>query len=87
MARMALAYTSGGVESVALIDQDALDSLAEWLCQDKQIHDALEAHRTSKVQDFVFDKQVKEQGYCNVCKDFAGEILAHFDLVQKRETL
>lgn len=91
MANMALAYTSSGVESVALIDQDALDSLSTWLCSEKEYHYPIEKMRESKdngiprkIGDTEFDRQQKTNGgYCNLCKDFAGEILSHFELVRK----
>lgn len=83
MANMVLAYTSSGVESVALLTEQNLDSLATWLCSDNEYHYYKEANSSFRVADHEFDKQVKAQGYCNLCKDFAGEILAHFDLVRK----
>lgn len=94
MANMALAYTSSGVEAVALIDQEALDSLGTWLCYEKEYHYPIEQQRqhnnpnlwrpSAKVADAEFESQKKENGgYCDICKDFAGEILSHFELVRK----
>ena len=85
MAEIRLAYTSSGVEPVALIDQDALDSLATWLCADRCFHDAVDRH---KCEENCFlcnrhERQVKKQGYCDLCRNFAGELLSHFDLVKK----
>ena len=73
------------VESVALIDQDALDSLATWLCQTNEYHDVIERSRTLKISDCEFERQVKANGYCNHCRDFAGELLSHFDIVKNPE--
>lgn len=87
MAKMALAYTSGGVESVALIDEDALISLAIWLCNDNEYHHEKEKCHTMQTSDKEFDSQMKKQGYCNTCRDFAGEILSHFNLVKESVTL
>ena len=81
---MTLAYTSSGVEDVTVIDQEKLNQLARWLCQEKEYHYPLEKMRTRQVADHEFERQQKENGgYCQICKDFAGELLSHFDLSAK----
>ncbi len=81
---MTLAYTSSGVEDVTVIDEAKLDDLARWLCQDKDYHYYIEKSRTRVLADNEFDRQLRKNGgYCNVCKDFAGEILSRFDLSTK----
>ncbi len=86
MAEIVLAYTSSGVESVAVIDQDGLDALATWLCREKDFHFEASQHKCTGADCYsckAFDKQVEKQSYCNRCRDFAGELLSHFDLVRK----
>jgi hypothetical protein len=84
MPTLAIANTSSGVERVSVLDKDALDSLACWLCSDKEYHYPVEKLQTRSVNDHEFERQVKHNGgYCNICRDCAGEILSHFDLVKK----
>ena len=83
MAELRLAYTSSGVESVALIDQEALDSLASWLCNDNAYHDRQRYGPGSRSSAKEFTHEVVVSGYCDCCKHHAGEILAHFNLVRK----
>ena len=87
---MTLAYTSSGVEDVTVIDQEKLNDLARWLCQEKEYHYPIEKMReagrtpNTRAEDARFDREVKENGgYCHICKDFAGEILSHFDIAPK----
>ena len=91
MTRTRLAFTSSGVETVALIAQEELDALATWLCEDKEYHYPIEKMRESKdniiprkISDVEFERQKKANGgYCNLCRDFAGEMLSKFELVMK----
>ncbi len=81
---MTLAYTSSGVESVTLIDQEKLDHLARWLCQENEYHYVVEKSRCCAATDQAFESQQQQNGgYCHICKDFAGELLSHFDLSTK----
>lgn len=84
-----LAHTSSGVETVSQLDKDALDKLAKWLCEENSYHDfalKLTAGYTADQVEQQFDRQQKTNGgYCDRCKDFAGELLANFDLVEGKE--
>jgi hypothetical protein len=76
-----LAYTSSGVEQVVILDRADLDALALWLCADDCYHDKLEhwADRSCSDDDFMAQQKVNG-GYCNVCRDHAGAILAIFNV-------
>jgi len=93
MRNAVLANTSSGVETVSALDHDALDNLGRWLCQEKDYHDKHDAfHRNGHIgcEDEAFRQFEEEQkdngGYCNVCRDFAGELLSQFDLQVKPVT-
>jgi hypothetical protein len=71
--------TDYGVISAKPLDKSHLGSLAKWLCQEKSIHDNYLSHL--KISDRAWEQQVeKNGGYCDKCRDFAGEILSNFDL-------
>ncbi len=86
-----LAHTSSGVETVSQLDKDALDNLAKWLCQENGYHDVKRPRDKLTTEEWdrsceVFEKQQQRNGgYCNTCKDFAGELLANFDLTEGKE--
>ncbi len=85
-----LAHTSSGVETVSQLDKDALDKLAKWLCRENAYHDDKHPHGLSADawdrSCEVFEKQQQRNGgYCNTCRDFAGELLANFDLTEGKE--
>ena len=86
-----LAHTSSGVETVSQLDKDALDKLARWLCEENAYHDTHYYSRQQRehnveADDRRYDAEYKANGgYCDRCKDFAGELLANFDLTEGRE--
>ena len=74
-----LVSTDYGVVRGKPLDESQLGNLAKWLCQEKYIHDNYLPHL--KISDSAWEKQVaKNGGYCDKCRDFAGEILSNFDL-------
>jgi hypothetical protein len=90
MRNPALAHTSFGVETVSILDREALENLARWLCQENEYHDRLESYgreKSKKERDSGYDLFEAEQnlngGYCNKCRNFAGELLSEFDLKVK----
>ena len=80
---MCLVLTDSGVADCPVIDQEQLDALAKWLCDQNSYHDRLAEWATAS--DEAFERQCKEQGYCNACRDFAGEILARFTLTERTD--
>ena len=69
--------TDGRVEDALPIDRKKLDLLAGFLCGQADYHDAAEAHSTRRTTDREFDRQRERNGgYCDLCRDFAGRILA-----------
>lgn len=83
---MPLVLTSSGIEECPLIDPGQLDALAKWLCDQQCYHDKQDAWMRRKLSDAeqaAFEREIEHNGgYCNGCRDFAGEILSHFDLTQ-----
>ena len=76
MRNEAIAATSSGVETVSVLDRDALDRLAEWLCGDGNYCVKLEP----QVNDRWVEERIANGHYCNACRDFAGKLLSEFDL-------
>jgi hypothetical protein len=90
MANTVLAHTSFGVETVAQLDNDALDKLGTWLCEEKSYCAGRYENYARKFGDEAADRvwtneKKRNGGYCDPCKNFAGELLAKFDLVEGRE--
>jgi hypothetical protein len=81
-----LAYTNTGVETVSVLDRPSLDNLARWLCQEDSYHDRHDAFYASKNANdsdtfAVFEREKRNNGgYCDSCRDYAGKILASFDI-------
>ena len=86
-----LVLTDNGVEEATIISRDQLDLLARWLCQKNEYCDHQPSHfddkRTKEQLDRAYDRAEEERkangGYCNACRDFAGEILAKFDVKER----
>ena len=89
-----LARTSGGVETVSVLDKVALDNVARWLCQEDSYHDKYDAFNSNGhigCQDADFETFKHEQqhngGYCNICLNYAGELLSVFNLQAESENI
>jgi hypothetical protein len=67
------------------IDPDQLDALASCLCSDLDFHDIILADPPENAQR-RFEAQRQKQGYCDECRDFAGRILARFDVTEKLDS-
>ena len=82
-----LASTSSGVETVSVLDKQALDKLATWLCNEESYHDD-KRPRSSRMDQMEWDRceerfeseRKNNGGYCDPCMDFAGKLLSEFDL-------
>ena len=58
-----------------------LDALAIWLCDEHMYHEySMTAPKTLTESDHkqFEDEQKRNGGYCNRCKNFAGELLSLF---------
>lgn len=78
-----LAFTSSGVEMVSLIMSRDLDQLGRWLCDDKEFHEFADRHKCADECDCMerFEREQKRNGgYCDHCRDFAGELLSVFNI-------
>lgn len=73
---MTLAYTTCGVEDVVILSPAQVDALAIWLCSVHAYHDRMHTN----ISDETFSKQTSKDGYCNMCRDFAGAIVAEFTI-------
>lgn len=70
--------TDDGVRTGTILDPEMVAELARWLCQEREAHDG----HVGYLGDTAWEAQVKENGgYCNYCRDFAGELLVNFSLV------
>lgn len=89
MAEKRLANTSNGVEMVAVLDEAAHHAIAMWLCDIDDYHDKCDAfhgRKRSPKSDQAFESQRFDNGgYCNDCRDHAGNILENFQLVPKEQ--
>ncbi len=74
---MPLVYTTDGVQDAPEIDADALKALAKFFCDDC-MHDRLPQQSNER-----FESAVDVNGYCDRCRDFAGSILARFNLTER----
>ena len=79
---MCLVLTDSGVADCPVIDPEQLDALARWLCAERAYHDRVANSDTSEIE---FEIQVEEHGHCDICRDFAGEILARFNLTERTD--
>lgn len=79
---MCLVLTDSGVAECPMIDREQLDALAGWLCAEHAYHDRV---ANSDMSEIEFDTQVEEHGHCDICRDFAGEILARFTLTERTD--
>jgi hypothetical protein len=72
----ALALTDYGVEEVALLDPETLKKLAKFLC-DANVHEA----NATEVSNEAWERQeAANGGYCDFCRDFAGKVMAKFEV-------
>ncbi len=74
---MPLVYTTDGVQDAPEIDADALKALAKFFCED-ELHD-----RLPQQSDLEYESAVDLHGYCDRCRDFAGGILARFNVTER----
>ena len=79
MRNEAIAATSSGVETVSVLDKEALEDLAAWLCGDGGYCSNLDP----QVNDRWVEERIENGNYCNACRDFAGKLLSDFDLRAK----
>ena len=83
---MPLVLTDDGVAECPEINRDQLDALAQWLCEHNNYHDRLQGWAAGQVADEEFERQHRDNGgYCNLCRDFAGKILAQFTLIERTD--
>lgn len=83
MATKVLALTDNGVEMVMPLDQEQVDAVAKWLCENA-VHD-YKGRSTSEAVLDAYDRQVQHQGYCDDCMHLAGELVAKFDVRERGE--
>lgn len=81
--RSVLVYTHcGSVETGILLDRSTLDKLAAWLCDNNCCVD-VEQYMTDK-GGARYERERKENGgYCHHCRDFAGKLLASFNVTER----
>ena len=83
MRNEALAATAFGVQTVSVLDKDAVRDLALFLCREAESHVDSPTHKCSPDCDCDkrFERECKRNGgYCDPCRDFAGKLLSRFDM-------
>lgn len=82
-----LVWTDNGVEDATQIDPEQLETLARWLCSEKEAHNDGSWERLSdegkKRAEDAFDEEQSKWGYCRHCRDFAGHMLTKFNVIER----
>lgn len=76
---------NGEVKEATPVDQQRLDALATWLCQETEYCDSLWHNaKTTEASERRFDaERERNGGYCDDCRDHAGRILAKFNVTER----